>query len=330
MELRRAAAGSVIRHRSGRARQARRAARQPAKHRVPAVVHVDDPAAEIDRDVARRALAGHEVVEHQAGVVVVLGRRSAARRAARVGPVRRGPGVGVVTGVPEQAAVVRGLVVGRVVDVDVADVAREVRHQPPPAPVAGPQKVHGEAGHRVVLIVVVRDVGLVRRLECGFVVRVQITEVPPAVFVGARRSWRRSPWPDRARARRASRYWRLGRRDAGRRNGTAPLEQHHSGGGYANWGSWHHASGGSDTASVPNAITTSCVFCSPPCSSCGSGACRGNRPSSIVRAVDADRARKVLPELRDRDRDRFRDRVSTTTMGVARLPVRSLPPDRSR
>ena len=49
---------------------------------------------------------------------------------------------------PEQPAVVRRLVLARVVDVDVPNVAGQIGHQPPPARIAGPQEVNRRSRRR--------------------------------------------------------------------------------------------------------------------------------------------------------------------------------------
>src|SRR5262245_21721193 len=99
------------------------------------------------------------MMESEAGVVVVLSGWSATRAslAARIAAMRGRSRVDVVYRVPEQAAVVRRLVLGGMVDVDIDHVAREIVHQAPPAFVAAAQKLKAESGDRVVLIVVVRN-----------------------------------------------------------------------------------------------------------------------------------------------------------------------------
>ena len=116
------------------------------------------PVGELDHGGARSLRAGQEVMQHQAGGVVVLRARPAARRSAalRVGAVRGGAGGLVVLGVPEVAAVVGGAVAGGVVEVDVGDVAGEVVGERPPPVIAGLHEAGDEAGDRVVLVVVVR------------------------------------------------------------------------------------------------------------------------------------------------------------------------------
>ena len=167
-----------------RCRQARVAASEPAKDRPGPVVDSDREFREIDRGVAEGAFAGEEPREPEtAGIVVLVGGAAAVPARRWVGAVRGDVGINVVNGVPEQAAVVRGLVAIRMVDVDVGNVPRQLAHRLPPAPVAALEELDREPFDRIVLVVVVRDERRRARMPDGLVIAVDVAEMPPAVLV---------------------------------------------------------------------------------------------------------------------------------------------------
>ena len=176
---------SVIQRRPGHAGETRIAAIQPPEERPAAVVHVDDPLREPDGRLPRLRVAGQKVVEQQSRRVVVFRRRPASSHVGtlRIRAVRRRSRVDVMVRVPEQRVVVRALVAVGVVHVDVDDVRRQLAHQRPPPRVPGSQKPPAESGDGVVLIVVMRDERCAFSLEDGLVIRVEIAEIAPAVFV---------------------------------------------------------------------------------------------------------------------------------------------------
>src|SRR5262245_16538870 len=75
----------------------------------------------------------------------------------RVGAMAGRGGVLVVIGEPEQPAVVRRLVLGRVIDVDVGDVSGQRGGDLPPPPIPGADELQDRTVDRIVLIVVMGD-----------------------------------------------------------------------------------------------------------------------------------------------------------------------------
>src|SRR5262245_51236126 len=92
-------------------------------------------------------------------------------------------GARVVAGVPEQPVVVRGTILARVIDVDVDYVAGELVHHVEPAPVTAACELNERSVDRVVLVVVVRDHRRRTSVERRLVIRPDVPEVPPAVFI---------------------------------------------------------------------------------------------------------------------------------------------------
>src|SRR5215510_6472554 len=89
----------------------------------------------------------------------------------------------MVRGVPEQAVVVRGLVLIRVVDVDIDHMASEVLQPCQPSQVSASEELTRETCNRVVLIVVVRHEGGRPLTLRVLVVGVKITKVTPPILV---------------------------------------------------------------------------------------------------------------------------------------------------
>src|SRR5581483_8940016 len=107
------------------------------------------------------------------------------KRASRVGAMGRRVRIPVVVRMPEKTVVVRRLVAGSVIDVDVDDVPRQFPHHRPPSHVTRPKKLKGKSGYRVVLIVVVRDEDAGAGVPHAFMVPIDLAKVSPAIFVDA-------------------------------------------------------------------------------------------------------------------------------------------------
>ncbi len=154
-----AAAGSVKVRIPGDARQPGVAAIDPPEPRLAAVVHVDHPVGELDHGGARFLRAGQEVMQHQAGGVVVLRARPAARtcrcasnrrdawRCRRPGNARCARSSRRCTP-RDRDRCGRGRCRRR---------AREVVAERPPPVIGGLHEPGEEARDRVVLVVVVRN-----------------------------------------------------------------------------------------------------------------------------------------------------------------------------
>ena len=174
-------------HVAALAGQAGRTVVDEAQQRARAIVHGDDPVGEFEDGAGRLRVARQVEILQQARGVVVFVARAAAVRPVRVllavGAMRAGRRGLIVVGVPEEPAAETRLVVARVVDVDVDEVARRVDHEFAPALLARAQEVHARAVHEVVLVVVVRDERARALVMHRFVVGVQVAEIAPAVFV---------------------------------------------------------------------------------------------------------------------------------------------------
>ena len=79
--------------------------------------------------------------------------------------------------------IVGGLVAIGVIEIDVNDMGGEFVQHGAPANVARTQKLIGETGHGVVLVVVVRDERRRSFVVDGLVIAIDVAEMPPAILV---------------------------------------------------------------------------------------------------------------------------------------------------
>ena len=82
--IRRRPSGPVVERSRPRA-VARVSPRQPAKHGLAAVVHVDRPSGQLDRSLPRQGISGQEMMKHQACRIVVSPRGTTAVNVRRRG-----------------------------------------------------------------------------------------------------------------------------------------------------------------------------------------------------------------------------------------------------
>ncbi len=102
----------------------------------------------------------------------------------------------------------------------------------------------------------------------------------------------------------------------------APDRAYQSGSTAATSGDRHHSSGRSVTRSSPKARKHSCVFCSPPCSSCRKVDSEGKKPIVSAAGV-ASSARGKFCQKAGTAAPSAASPFPITAMGVARMPARS-------
>ncbi len=86
-------------------------------------------------------------------------------------------------GVPEQAAIISRAILLGMINVNIDDMPGEIGHEFEPTRVAAAQVLNGRAGDNVVLIIIVRHQRLWSGMANGFMIRVEIAEMSPAIFV---------------------------------------------------------------------------------------------------------------------------------------------------
>src|SRR5690554_3488716 len=102
----------------------------------------------------------------------------------RKSPMCRRMGRQIVVRMPKQPVVILGPVFICMVDINIRYVLCQVIHEFEPPPVSGERELASEAIDGIVLVVVVGDQWrFVRRLVQGFMVRENVTEVTPSVFI---------------------------------------------------------------------------------------------------------------------------------------------------
>ena len=92
-------------------------------------------------------------------------------------------GIEIVIGVPEQTATISGTIPGRMVNIDVRDMACQGVGQIEPTCIAAAQVLQQGAKEEVVLIVVVRHQRQIATVISKLMICVDLAVIAPAVFV---------------------------------------------------------------------------------------------------------------------------------------------------
>src|SRR5262245_44976075 len=97
--------------------------------------------------------------------------------------MRASVGISGVKSVPDQPAVVCGLILCRVKDINVNYMRRELIHVSEPAEIAAAHELIGKSRDWIILVVIVRHQWLRPFVIDGFMVGIDVAEMSPAIFV---------------------------------------------------------------------------------------------------------------------------------------------------